>query len=88
MENVVLLKDPYDSLTFDSYDLIPTLETLKIMFLSSLLRKNEYQTQYILNDKELIKFSYFYFYNGVFRNLRRLVSFKNNIKILAEECYF
>ena len=25
MENFVLLKDSYDSLAFDSYDLIPTL---------------------------------------------------------------
>ena len=28
MENFVLLKDSYDFLTFDSFDLIPTLETV------------------------------------------------------------
>ena len=28
MENFALLKDSYDSLTFDSFDLIPTLETV------------------------------------------------------------
>ena len=28
MEKFAVLKDPYGSLTFDSYDLIPTLETV------------------------------------------------------------
>ena len=50
MENFVLLKDSYDSLAFDSYDLIPTLETLKIVFLSSLRRKNECQTHEIYSQ--------------------------------------
>ena len=50
MESFALLKDSYDSLTFDSYDLIPTLDTLKIMFLSSLRRKNEYKTHEIYSQ--------------------------------------
>ena len=28
MKNFVLLKDSYDSLTFDSYDLIPNIQTV------------------------------------------------------------
>ena len=90
MENFVLLKDSYDSLAFDSYDLIPTLGDPKNrVSIKSRKEKRMSDTWNIFSMiKNSSKFAYFYFYNGVFRNLGRLVSFKNNIKILAVECYF
>ena len=54
MENFVLLKDSFDSLTFDSYDLIPTLETvygkLKSCFYQVYEGKIEYQTHKIYSQ--------------------------------------
>ena len=54
MENFVLLKDSFDSLTFDSYDLIPTLETvygkLKSCFYEVYEGKIEYQTHKIYSQ--------------------------------------
>ena len=61
MGNFVLLKDSYYSLTFDSYDLIPPVETVykkQKSFSSQVFEgKNEYQTHkiYLLNDKVLIQ---------------------------------
>ena len=56
MENFVLLKDSYDSLTFDSYDLIPTLETVygkqNSCFYQVSEEKTEYQTHKIYSQRE------------------------------------
>ena len=69
MKNFVLLKDSYDSLTFDSYDLIPNIQTVywnKNHFYQVSEEQIEYQTHEIYSQwQELLsKFSYFYFYNG------------------------
>ena len=66
MENFVPLKDTYDSLTFDSYDHIPTLETVYEKWKSCLYqvskgKSNMKHMKYVLNDKELIQVFIFLF---------------------------
>ena len=54
MGNFVLLKDSYDSITFDSYDLIPTLEKVygkqRSCFYQVSKGKIEYQTHKIYSQ--------------------------------------
>ena len=55
MGNFVFLKDSYDSLTFDSYDLIPILETVYGKWISGFYQvsegKIEYQTHKIYSQR-------------------------------------
>ena len=68
MGNVVFLKDSYNSLILDSYDLIPTLEAVYGKQKSCFYLVSEGKMSNTQNIFSVIrnssKFSYFYFYNG------------------------